>query len=292
VTGAPFKSACRSLIFLLLPLSLAAGERSYFVTYNHNLEEPGNLELSINPLLSFSEPAPGFIASWMEIEYGVRGWWTTELYLDGQKTMGDSTVFTGYRWENRFRPLMREHWLNPVLYFEFEDLNGADKTLLDVVGFDSKNDHAGRNDELRAEREHEIETRLILSSSLRGWNISENFLAVKNLSGEPWEFGYAVGASRPLAMAASPRACLICRENFLAGIELYGGLGDRYNPGLSGTSHYLAPSLAWELPNGLTLRVSPTWGLTQNSYRFLLRFGVSYELAGFGSRLKNFFRQP
>jgi len=55
-----------------------------------------------------------------------------ELYLDGQSTSKESTVFTGYRWENRFRPLLREHWINPVLYVEFENINGADKTPRDA----------------------------------------------------------------------------------------------------------------------------------------------------------------
>ena len=32
-----------------------------------------------------------------EFEYGVKAWWTTELYLDGQTTFHDSTVFTGFR---------------------------------------------------------------------------------------------------------------------------------------------------------------------------------------------------
>lgn len=268
-----------------------ASERPYFVTYNHHLEEPGDLELSFNPVMSWSGSTPGYIASWMEVEWGMKGWWTTEFYLEGQKTFNDSTIFTGYRWENRFRPLMREHWINPVLYVEFESVNGADKTLMEVVGHDSKYDKAAGNDELRSEREQEIETRLILSSDIRGWNISENFIAVKNLSNDPWEFGYAVGASRPIALAASPRSCRLCPENFQAGIELYGGLGDRYNPGIPGTSHYLGPTFAWEVSNKVTLRMSPSWGLTRDSYPFLLRLGISYEISGFGSRLKSALRQ-
>ena len=39
----------------------------------------------------------------------------------------DSTIFTGYRWENRFRPLLREHWINPVLYIEFENIKALTK---------------------------------------------------------------------------------------------------------------------------------------------------------------------
>ena len=35
---------------------------------------------------------------------------------------------------------MREHWINPVLYVEYENTNGADKTLKEVVGFDNQFD--------------------------------------------------------------------------------------------------------------------------------------------------------
>ncbi len=226
----------------------------------------------------------------MEFEYGAKGWWTTEFYLNGQKTLRDSAVFTGYRWENRFRPLMREHWINPVIYVELEHMNGADKAMQEVVGFDSARDWAGRNDELRAERELEIETKMILSSNFRGWNISENLIAVKNLGNEPWEFGFAAGVSRPLVLAASPRACAFCRENIVAGIEVYGGLGTGYQFGFSGTSQYIAPVLAWALPRGLTIRVSPSFGLTPASSRVYLRFGVTYELPGFGTGIRNFLR--
>ena len=151
-----------------------AGDRPYFVTYDHHLEEPGSLEISLNSTLGFHRNSNRFASGWMEFEYGIRGWWTTEVYLNGQTTQHDSTIFTGYRWENRFRPLMREHWINPVLYFEYEDINRADKIMREVVGNDSEMDKVEGNDELRREREREIETKLILSSSLKGWNISEN----------------------------------------------------------------------------------------------------------------------
>jgi hypothetical protein len=267
-----------------------AQEKPYFVTYDHRLEEPGNLEVSVNPVLGLPRTASRFVSSSLEIGYGAKGWWTTELYVDGQATRGDSTVFTGWKWENRFRPLLREHRVNPVLYVEFADLNGAEKTLKEVVGFDSEKDFAGPNAALRRERKREIETKLILSSNFRGWNLSENFIAEKNLSNSPWEFGFAVGVSRPLALAASSRDCKFCRENFRAGVELYGGLGTVHDFTLQDTSRYLAPLLSWELPNGTTIRFSPAFGLTRASHRLLLRFGVAYEIGGFGRRMRRLFR--
>jgi hypothetical protein len=109
------------------------------------------------------------------------------------------------------------------------------------------------------------------------------------LSNQPWEFGYALGASRPLKLAASSQRCSFCRQNFIAGVEMYGGLGDRHSFGLNDTSHYLAPVAAWNLPSGWTLRLSPGFGLNDNSHGFLLRWGLSYEITGFGERVAYLF---
>lgn len=74
------------------------------------------------------------------------------------------------------------------------------------------------------------------------------------------------------------------------GAEFYGGLGTSWNLTASGTSHYAAPILGWQLPSGATLRVSPGFGLNDGSHRFLLRWGISYEGAGFGRRLRSLFQ--
>ncbi|HYL06453.1 MAG TPA: hypothetical protein VE075_10460 [Thermoanaerobaculia bacterium] len=278
--------ACRAL----RPDAAAAQERPYLITYDRQLEEPGNLEIAIDPLLARQRGGGDFLASAIELEYGVKAWWTTELYVDGQATSGDGAVATGWRWENRVRPLLREHWVNPVLYVELEDITDADKTLLEVVGHDVEGDHAAPNRLTRRDRKRELEAKLILSSSLGDWDLSENLIAEKDLAGAAWEFGYAVGLARPLALAARPDACSFCRENFTAGIEMYGGLGDAEQFGLKDTSHYLGPVIAWNLPGGTTLRLSPTFGLNRNSHRFLLRLGVSYEVPGFAYRLRDALR--
>jgi hypothetical protein len=259
-------------------------QENYFVTYTQHLEEPGNLELSSKFVASSPKGGNSFLGNANEFEYGVKTWWTSELYLDWQATANESSVFTGFRFENRFRPLLKEHWINPVLYAEFENINGADKSLLEVVGHDGIGDFLGRND--RSEKKREIELKLILGSNFKGWNISENFTSEKNLSNEPWEFGYAVAVSRPLALAASPTPCKLCRENFTLGAEMYGGLGDRYTFGLHDTSQYLAPTVAFHLPSGPTFTVSPGFGLNSNSLGFVMRAGVTYEFDQFFSKLR------
>lgn len=263
--------------------SAAAQEKPYFVTYSHDLEEPGNLEVESKNALARPDAAAHYGAMAFELEYGARGWWTTELYLDGQATVRDSAVFTGFRLENRVRPLMREHAINPVLYVEYENISGADKTILEVVGHDGQADLAGPNAEARREHQHEGELKLILSSNLRSWNFSENFIAEKNLGHAPWEFGYAAGASRPLRTAFSARECTFCAEKLVAGVEAYGGLGDTWALTTHDTSHYVAPLVGWQLPRGMRLTFSPGFGLTSSSLNRVYRAGVAMEIPQIGS---------
>ena len=271
--------------FLYASAVLCAGEGPYFVTYTHQMDEQGNLDIETRAVLGKPTGGNRFLGAATEFEYGALGWWTTEVYLDGQTTATESTLFTGFRWENRFRVTRREHGLNPVLYVEYEDINGADKALLEVVGHDTEADLRQPNSSAREEKRREMEGKLLLGSNWRGWNLSENFIVEKNVAHEPWEFGYAVGVYRPLALAAAAYNCTLCRENFRVGAEVYGGLGDTQALDLHKTSHYLAGTVEWSLPCGVILKLSPGAGLSSESVPFLLRFGVSYEISQFARRL-------
>ena len=282
------------LVALLLLLAAgvlpaAAQESPYFVTYDHHLEEPGNLE--INTSTTTGVPRSGqqwYFAPYAELEYGVTGRWTSELYLEGQTTSGDSAIFTGFRFENRFRPLKREHRINPVFYLEYEHVNEGSRIVKEVVG--NASEFGRRNSELSKNWNNELETKLILSSDVHNWNLAGNFIVEKNLSqNEGFEFGYALGASRPLSSLASGAACRFCRENFSAGLELYGGLGSTQGFGFHDTAHYVAPTLSWQMSDNSTLYFSPAIGLTQQSNAALLRFGYAYELRGFGTRIAQMF---
>jgi hypothetical protein len=265
-------------VCLLIAATGSAQELPYFVTYSHHMEEPGSLE--IESKLTSGKPDGGnrFAGFPFEFEYGTRAWWTTELYLEGQTTANESTVFTGFRVENRARLLFNEHRINPVLYFEFEDINGANKSILEVVGHDGQADLTGSNAETRAEKKRELELKLILSSNAKGWNFSENFIGEKNITHAPWEFGYALATSRPLRLAGSTSTSPFAAQNFTAGVEMYGGLGDTDVLSLGQTSHYIGPTINWSLPNGPRITVSPNFGLTNDSVSRIYRFGVAYEI--------------
>jgi hypothetical protein len=269
--------------------TLHAQESAYFVTYDHHLEEPRNLEIGTSATIG--TPGKGqsaFFAPYMELEYGVKAWWTSELYLEGQSTAGQSAAFTGWRLENRVRPLSREHWINPVLYFEYENINEASHIFKEIVGYTGDTNESVA--ELSKVRAHELETKLILSSDTHNWNFAENFIVEKNLSeNEGFEFGYAVGFSRPLAIMASGEKCRFCRENFTAGLEMYGGLGSTLGFGLHDTTHYLAPVISWELSDNASLRFSPAVRLTEIGSPVLFRIGYSYEVKGFGRKVARLF---
>lgn len=258
--------------------SAAAQERAYFVTYDHYLEERGHLEIAVANTTGLPRADHGvYNAPWLELEFGVTGWWTTELYLEGVTTRRDGSGFTGWRWEHRFRPLKSEHRVNPVLYVEYERLSEASRIQKEIVGSGQLPFEA--IDDLQREQADELEAKLILSSAVRGWNISENVIFEKNLSArEGVEFGYAVGVSRPLGGLASGTSCRYCRENFVAGIEAYGGLGSTQERRLRETRHFLAPVIAWHLTERTVLKASTAFGLTDASDRYLVRFGFAYEL--------------
>ena len=172
---------CLVALVLFMPVACSAQESPYFVTYDHHMEEPGNLEIEVST--STDIPRAGqrlYFPPWTEFEYGVTARWTTEVYLEGQSTWQDSTLFTGWRIENRFRPLKREHWINPVLYLEYENLNEADRIQKEIEG--GSPDISSPNSVLRLLKDRELETKLILSSDVHDWNIAGNFIAAKNFS--------------------------------------------------------------------------------------------------------------
>jgi hypothetical protein len=266
------------LALLITAAPAVAQERAYFVTYDHYLEEPGNLEVAIAATTGFPrDQHSAYTAPWLELEYGFTGWWTSEFYLEGVTTARDGSGYAGWRWENRFRPLKSEHAVNPVLYVEYENISEASRIQKEIVGGEGLPFEPIAD--LRREHAHELEGKLILSSAIGPWNLSENAIFEKNLSeAEGIEFGYAVGIARSLGALASGRSCRLCRENFVLGVEAYGGLGSSVERDLDETRHFVAPVIGWHLGPNSTLKASFGFGLTDQSDHYLLRVGYAYEL--------------
>jgi hypothetical protein len=273
-----------TLFLVLAAIPVSAQERAYFVTYDHYLEERGNLEIAVAATTGIPNKGNrAYTAPWIELEYGVTGWWTTELYLEGVTSRGDGRAFTGWRFENRFRPFRSEHRINPVLYVEYEGINEATRIQKEIVG--AGGIHFEPIAELRQEKAHELEGKLILSSAIGPWNVAENFVFEKNLSAsEGVEFGYSIGVSRSLGTLASGTSCRFCREHFTVGVEAYGGLGSTVAFERAEQRHYIAPVASWHVADRTTLKASAGFGLTETSDRYLLRVGFAYELPVGGRR--------
>lgn len=78
------------------------------MTYDHYLEEPGSLEVEYFSTFGTQRAGNNFHGYWAEFEYGATAGWTAELFLDEQTPFSENT---GFRWENRFRLLQREHFI-------------------------------------------------------------------------------------------------------------------------------------------------------------------------------------
>jgi hypothetical protein len=265
------------MLWLCSVAPASSQDRAYFVTYDHYLEEPGNLEIAVASTTGLPKrDQTAYTAPWVELEYGLNGWWTAELYVEGVTTRGDGNAFTGWRLENRFRPLKSEHALNPVIYIEYENISEASRIQKEIVGAGGL--HFEPIAELKEEHAHELEGKLIVSSAVGDWNVAENFIVERNLSeSEGFEFGYAVGVSRPLGTLASGTSCRFCRENIRLGAELYGGLGSTEEFARSEQRHYLAPVMTWRLGARTSVKASVGFGLTGTSDRYLVRFCVACE---------------
>lgn len=277
-----------AVALIFIPAGLAGDP--FFVTYTAHMEEKGELEIEFRNVTGKPGENNRFLGSALEFEYGVASRWTSSVYLDGQSTANQSTFLTGYRWENRFRPSPRVHWINPVLYIEYENVNEASRALLEVVGNDGVADLNVPVDQSRRAVRREFDAKLILDSSFKGWTLAENFITEKGVTRGPYEFGYAVGIYRGLNNASSPGRCIFCRSNIQAGVEMYGGLGTSQSFGLRDTSHYVGPAIGWTLSRGVMFKISPNFGLTDTSVPILLRFGVVVEVEDFGDAVKKLFR--
>src|SRR5437879_13606931 len=89
------------VLTILLSSFLLAQEAPYFVTYDHHLEEPRNLEIATSSTIGVPRAGQkAYFAPYLELEYAAKAWWTTEFYLEGHATLRVSAVFAGRRLAN------------------------------------------------------------------------------------------------------------------------------------------------------------------------------------------------
>ncbi len=273
---------------MLFPVSAWAGNGANFVLYNQHTEEQGETEIKL--FSDFSDGGKGeesYSAQLLEIEHGVTDYWTTALYFEGVKIDGEDYEFGGVRFENRLRLFNYGHFLNPVLYIEYEYLKPAHRYIRAATG---RTDEHEDEEEGEEKAEHEIETKLILGHDFSDrFNVAFNWINETNLKSGKWEFGYATGLNYTFYEAEGGgaghegggfRSKSWDVEELTLGIELYGGLGDSVL-GLTvdpdKTKQYLGVNLQAELENHIKLGIGGAFGLTGDSENAILRLVAGYE---------------
>lgn len=72
---ARFVSPLALLALAVFTVPANAQESPYIVTYDHYLEEPGNLEVEYFSIFGTQRGGNDFHAYWTEFEYGATAWW-------------------------------------------------------------------------------------------------------------------------------------------------------------------------------------------------------------------------
>lgn len=268
--------------------SVFAGNGPFFVTYDHHPAEKGEFEIMLmNDFAVKSRVGKDYVAQMMEVEYGVTDRWTTEPMWEWQKTYGDSMLFTGWRWENRVRLFKRELPVNPMLYAEWENLNGATKFKMEVSGFRDK--EAERNKVARKEQERILETRLVLGKDFGPLTVAFNWINETDTQRKNAEtaFGYSFGVKYTFNSSHSEKSMEEHHEEhkgtqWVVGAEMYGALGDTHTFGIYGDDqeHYFAPVI--QVMTHISgqmfhFHVSPAIGLTEGSDNLYLRTAIGVE---------------
>jgi len=249
---------------LLMASSAIAGNGANLVLYNYHTPAAGEKEIAIMSDLAQDATGSRYTAQMVEVEFGITDQLTTSFMFEGQATSGQGNyLFTGFRWENRYRLFDEGTTLNPVLYLEYEDLSFDTKYIMEIGG---RSDAAATT--TTRPRERVLETRLILSQDLSNQlDLSFNWINESNLDTGITAFGYATGINYAIM------------DDTLLGLELFGGLGDS-NKGVttrgSITQHYLGTNFRFGITDTWKMKLGGAIGLT-NISQDMVRFAFSRE---------------
>lgn len=289
------------VIVTIFSVKVARSQEGYFTTYGHEVEK-GETEFML--MIDHTSPSSvdreegqhNFLSQMPKIGYNPSNQLELEFMVESfQEFETGISKFTGFRFETRYRIFKKEVFLNPTIYFEFEDLDPETRFKMETSGWiitPYKEEPEGE-----PEREKILESRLILSQNIGNWNIAFNWLNETDTRTGTTPFGYALGAmykltphyeheasvfSCPMHSAETsdkPGECSKCgmkltgksnKKNIIASrltFELLGGLGDNTQMGIIPwrQEHYFQPGIMLHLPNGLMFSSAFAIGLTDSS---------------------------
>jgi hypothetical protein len=171
--------------------SAIADRRAYGETYEAVLAPKG--ELDIETWSTYAPqgeidggPASRGVREMIELEYGITDRWDAALYNMLDITTGDTASgYAGFKIETRYRPSFRGEWfIDPILYFEFQD-------------------------RLRGDATQSYELKLILAKDIGRLNLAANMSVEEERTTAPgwnteveYAFGTAYGFSPALSLGA------------------------------------------------------------------------------------------
>ena len=289
------------VIVLFVAINSSLAQEGYFTTYGHEVEK-GETEFML--MIDHTSPSKvdkeegqrDFLSQMPKIGYNPTNQLELELMVESFQEFGTGiSKFTGFRFETRYRLFKKEVFLNPTIYFEFEDLDPETRFKMETSGWiitPYKEEPAGE-----PEREKILESRFIFSQNIGNWNIAFNWINETDARTGATPFGYAMGVMykinkhsehdaggyycpmHPDIISDQPGECSKCgmklkakgdKKNILTStltFEMLGGIGDNKQMGIIPwrQEHYFQPGIMLHLPNGIMLSTGFAIGLSDAS---------------------------
>ena len=312
MTGHSFWKLPLQMAFMLalLPAGLAAQSvpeaqmDPYFTAIDYPIPKD-TMMVMVLPDFQSARTGPNFFAGMEMASYGITSRWSAGFMAEEQKISGLPATFGGLRFNTYFRLLPHDHLLNFTLYGEYEDLNQAALYKMEVSGFGGE-DLVGPLSVARNLPAHTFEQRAIVYHDWRRVNITFNFISETGLETHENAFGYAWGIFRepewmgmttgkntmgkPVMAGMSPPPVLSLRRLGF-GLEMIGALGNNQQFGFywHRQQQYLGPVFSYAPLPHWTIRLEPTFGLSDVSDPFVLRMGLEYSMDHFVHRLARAF---
>ena len=285
---------------LLGSITVSSAQDGYFTTYGHEIHK-GELEIAL--MVDHTAPSAfkrglgqkNYLSEMPEIEYHPTSQLALEFMPEAFQEFGTGiSKFTGFRFEARYRLFKDEVPLNPMIYFEYEDLDPETRFKMETSGWiNPPYEESGEE----PEREKILENRFVLSQNINNWNVALNWINEVDARTGFTAFGYSMGVQynlfaddegggeyvcpmHPEEGSVTAGKCSKCgislisksdKSNFWVpaslSFELTGALGDVRKMGIvsSRQEHYFQPGIMLHLPEFNMLGVGFALGLTDAS---------------------------
>ena len=257
----------------------------YFTAINYPVEKHSLMLMAMSDFQS-ARYGNNFFTGMLMVDYGLTSRWTVAIMSEGQKIAGLRTTYGGMRINTYFHLFRDERLLNLTLYGEFEDLNGAALYKMEIAGFG----HGDLTEPLALARKKHLRTfeqRLIIYHDWNRLNATFNFIRETVLQAPHGsDYGYVLGlyfrsssmsgSMEGMAGMTAPSALSISRLGY--GLEMIGALGNNHRFGFhwNDQQHYLGAVLQYTISSSWSVRVEPSFGLSEVSDPFILRTGLAY----------------